>query len=64
MNYPVLQAFERDKDGMLSAWCPFCARFHHHGKEEGHKVAHCIDGNSPFEKTGYILKKVTYKPSK
>lgn len=56
--YPVLAAVERNAEGHLSAWCPFCRRWHHHGAGEGHRVAHCINPESPFHKTGYILKKV------
>lgn len=57
-DYPVLAAFERNAEGMLSGWCPFCQDWHHHGVGEGHRVSHCINDNSPFKKTGYMLKKV------
>lgn len=57
-KYPVLAAFDRNEKGFLSAWCPFCARWHHHGQGEGHKVAHCTEPDSPLKSTGYVLKKV------
>lgn len=57
MKIPVLMAVERNKEGHLSVWCPYCERWHHHGIGEGHKAAHC-DGDSPFRQTGYIIKKV------
>lgn len=53
---PVLLAIVRDDKGNLSAWCPYCG-WHHHGTDEGHRVAHCIDPDSPFITTGYILQK-------
>ncbi|MNW41409.1 hypothetical protein D3C74_185460 [compost metagenome] len=55
---PILLAVE-DTDGMLNAWCPFCASFHHHGKEEGMRTAHCDDPKSPFNQTGYLVKNGT-----
>lgn len=36
--------------------CPFCLKAHRHGRSEGHKVAHCMNVYSPYEKTGYILR--------
>ncbi len=52
---PILLAIA-DGEGRLSAWCPYCAKMHHHGQGDGHRVAHCNDPGSPFQKTGYILK--------
>lgn len=59
---PTLQGFERNKEGMLSAWCPFCKKFHHHGIGEGHRIAHCSNEESPFNQTGYVIKQIVYKP--
>ncbi|MED1205884.1 hypothetical protein [Heyndrickxia acidicola] len=56
---PVLEAFERNSDGMLSAWCSYCVEFHHHGAGEGHRIAHCTNEKSPYKITGYELKKVS-----
>ncbi len=41
----------------LQFYCDFCKKNHLHGEGEGHRVAHCHNENSPFEKTGYILQK-------
>ena len=41
------------KDGWMFL-CPHCKRPHHHGKGEGHRVAHCTDG--PFRERGYVLR--------
>lgn len=57
-GHPVLAAVERNPEGMLSVWCPFCQRWHHHGTGEGHRVAHCMDPESPFLETGYVIKKI------
>lgn len=57
-DLPVLLCREvREKSGLLlwECWCPYCKRFHTHGAEAGHRVAHCDSG--PFRDTGYILKR-------
>ncbi|MFS0766184.1 hypothetical protein [Peribacillus phoenicis] len=61
---PVLLGIERGNAGYLAVWCPYCVEFHLHGREEGHVVAHCTNEDSPFNKTGYYLKKVKYKGKK
>lgn len=58
---PVMLAIEIGKNGYLSVWCPFCVQMHHHGQEEGHVVSHCTNEDSPFNKTGYIVKKKKIK---
>lgn len=65
-NYdtPVLLAIERGIDGCIAVWCPYCVDFHRHGREEGHVIAHCTNEESPFNKTGYYLKKVKYNGKK
>lgn len=60
-GYPILFAFETNTKGHLSAWCPYCAKFHNHGAGEGHRIAHCTEEHSPFKQTGYILKKGSLK---
>ncbi|MCK1986262.1 MULTISPECIES: hypothetical protein [Peribacillus] len=57
---PVLLAIERDQEGNLSVWCHHCGRFHHHGKEQGNVSSHCTNAESPFNKSGYYLKKIKY----
>lgn len=54
----IVLAIERDAAGNLSTWCSYCCKFHHHGTSEGHRVAHCINEDSPFINTGYVLKKI------
>lgn len=50
---------------ILTFWCPFCKRNHHHSggkitddykKALGHRVDHCGDPRSPFKETGYVLR--------
>ncbi|HDR7790935.1 hypothetical protein AB1I92_29225 [Bacillus mobilis] len=55
---PIVLAIERDEKGNLSTWCGVCECFHHHGADEGHRVAHCVNEDSPFISTGYVLKKM------
>jgi len=59
---PIVKAFKIGKS--VKFWCPFCNRWHIHGGEpdrqwEGHRVAHCINEQSPYKETGYILKRYT-----
>ncbi|MDP2606097.1 MAG: hypothetical protein Q8S00_26440 [Deltaproteobacteria bacterium] len=49
---PVLLA--RPHKGGWRAWCPFCAVYHTHSPEPGHRAAHCADG--PFKDRGYTLR--------
>ena len=67
-EYPIIKALPRK--GGWKFWCPFCKKWHLHGASEGHRVAHCFcrapmepysNIESPFRKTGYILKKMTKK---
>lgn len=46
----------------LLVWCPHCKRHHEHGWDPAnngsvaeHRVAHCHDPNSPFDKSGYFV---------
>lgn len=55
---PIVLAIERDEKGNLSTWCQYCRKFHHHGIGEGHRDAHCFEEDSPYIRTGYILKKM------
>jgi hypothetical protein len=65
---PILDAYIRDQqEGFLDVWCKFCGCYHHHGRGEGHRVAHCWTKDSPYKQTGYILRIVegeAPKPSK
>jgi hypothetical protein len=37
---PILAAF-RDGPHALEAWCGLCRRWHRHGPDPGHRLAHC-----------------------
>ncbi len=54
----IVLAIERDEKGNLSTWCSYCEQFHHHGVDEGHRVAHCVNEDSPYIHTGYVLRKM------
>lgn len=57
MNPPVVIAsFRTDFKGGLKFWCIYCNRNHLHGRGEGHRIAHCCNEDSPYLKSGYILK--------
>lgn len=48
----------------VTFWCPYCRRWHTHGalsdeleigRDLGHRVAHCFDPKSPYDRSGYHL---------
>ncbi len=47
-------------DGMMF-WCPYCEKWHMHGRGDGHRTSHCINKNSPYAKEGYVIKMMTKK---
>lgn len=53
-GYPLLAA-EQDENGALRVWCRYCSTWHRHGRGYGHRVAHCLNPESPYRRTGYIL---------
>lgn len=60
-NTPLIKALPRPEGGFMF-WCPYCKKWHYHGIGEGHRIAHCH--NSPYNKTGYIIKSFTKKEMK
>lgn len=58
-HYPELPAYDTGRS--LVVWCAHCHRWHSHGRGnsgndgDGHRVAHCIKPNSPYDRTGYVL---------
>lgn len=36
-TYPILLAYE--KGSQYAVWCPYCFKWHFHGKKDGHRVA-------------------------
>jgi hypothetical protein len=53
---PFLVAEVGNKAGMLKVWCKYCKEWHLHGKLEGYWTAHCTNPNSPYLKSGYLLR--------
>jgi hypothetical protein len=62
MKTPTLKAMFTPA-GFLTLWCEHCLLFHNHGKVPGHLAAHCVETDSPYLKTGYVLKPVQKRPS-
>lgn len=59
---PSVKVFKSQNQKQYIFWCPFCNRFHYHGSASlGHRTAHCTNPDSPYKKTGYILKEYTKK---
>jgi hypothetical protein len=57
-NIPVILCKERTDapiTGAMKFYCEFCRKNHNHGIGEGHRIAHCHNPKSPFDKTGYII---------
>lgn len=50
---PLLQA-ELTDGGLWRVWCKYCERYHHHGPQPGHRLAHCAPA-TPYTVTGYTL---------
>lgn len=38
----------------VTVFCPFCKKWHYHGKGDGHRVADC-----PGDNAGYYIKEIT-----
>ena len=58
MKIPTFEAKIISKS-QCAFYCPACKKLHVHGATNGHRVYHCLfhgNPNSPFEKTGYIIK--------
>ena len=55
---PLLPAYRhtwRHGSSSLVVWCFFCRAWHFHGMGNGHRVAHCHNPASPYDRWGYIL---------
>jgi len=59
---PLVECYDTGDNYVF--WCFFCEKMHEHGRQEGHRVAHCAERSithrnewvdSPFKDTGYIL---------
>jgi hypothetical protein len=51
---PTVHAY-RGPGGVLYTWCAHERRWHYHGAEAGHRVAHCVCLQSPYREFGYVL---------
>jgi len=60
LNYPVLIA-ESNDSSTVKVWCGYCAEYHYHSPAPGHRVAHCLNEQSPYLSTGYVI---THSPTK
>ena len=54
-GYPILDAYIANYC-QWAVWCKFEKKWHYHGKAPGHRVAHCIKEDSPYHRTGYVLR--------
>lgn len=51
----VFGKLRSDFKGGIRFLCPYCKKYHLHGRGEGHRVEHC-DRITPFSKKGYYLR--------
>jgi len=51
----LVDAYEL-KDGNLRMFCQHCFAWHQHGSGAGHRIAHCLDPDSPYKPGGYVLR--------
>jgi len=59
---PVIKCLPRpDFQGGMMFWCPFCRKYHRHGRGDGHRAAHCTNPDSPYNETGYIIRMMSKK---
>lgn len=73
---PVLRGFltqytTAPNNALLVVWCPYCAKYHHHGwdlvkdKKPIHREANCRpESNSPLKEKGYWVQPFEYKRRK
>ena len=53
---PILPAIPSADGVTLRVWCKYCGCWHTHGAATGgHRVAHCVNLDSPYLRTGYYL---------
>lgn len=58
---PRLDAYDIGDGVHWVVWCVDCKRYHYHGRQSGHRWAHCHDtrerhhSEGLYGKTGYIL---------
>ncbi len=52
-NIPIIECEDTKENWMF--YCQYCKCYHHHGKGEGHRVAHCHNDMSLYARSGYYL---------
>lgn len=53
---PHLPAFMHPNEVHALVYCQHCRFFHQHGQANlGHRICHCADPSSPYDRTGYVL---------
>jgi|KBSMisStaDraftv2_1062788.scaffolds.fasta_scaffold101984_2 hypothetical protein len=61
----VLPAFETAGGSQWAVYCPACRRWHFHGAEPGHRIAHCHTktgmGEYILEYAGKLTKEIRKK---
>jgi hypothetical protein len=57
LDAPALPAYAVRYKGKVRwlVWCKYCKLWHRHGPAEGHREAHCLEADSPYQRTGYNL---------
>jgi hypothetical protein len=53
-NIPVIKCIH-ERNSLYKFYCDLCKRNHYHGPKPGHRIAHCHNEDSPFDKTGYFV---------
>lgn len=51
---PIVSCYDNGRQYIF--YCIYCGENHGHGRGDGHRWAHCSNINSPYKKTGYILR--------
>lgn len=58
LEVPIIETYAgKHFPGGNEFFCVFCNMFHLHGKGDGFREAHCINENSPFNISGYFIKR-------
>ena len=55
---PILDAYDRPDGHGLAVWSMYCRKWHVHGHGGGDRAAHCHVEDSPYIKSGYVLRPI------
>ena len=62
---PMIKCLPRsDFVGGMKFWCPFCKKWHLHGRGNGGRTPDCTLPDSPFRLLGYDIKMASKKELK